>query len=76
MIFEGYIVKLNDNELKKIERTANNAANNINQIAIRANSSGNVYPEILPKLRIWYSNYYSSIISKEKQLEEYLQAVK
>jgi len=50
MIFEGYIVQLDNNELKKIERTANNIANNINQIAIRANSSGNVYPEDISKI--------------------------
>lgn len=50
MIFEGYIVQLDNNELKTIEKTANNIANNINQIAIRANSSGNVYPEDIAEI--------------------------
>lgn len=51
MIFEGYIVQLDNNELKKIEITANNIANNINQIVIRANSSGNVYPEDITEIK-------------------------
>lgn len=50
MIFEGYIVQLDNNELKKIEKTANNVANNINQIAIHANSSGNVYLEDISEI--------------------------
>lgn len=51
MIFEGYIVQLDNNELKKIERTANNVASNINQIAIRANSTSNVYPEDIAEIK-------------------------
>ena len=39
MIFEGYIVQINENELKEIHRIANNVANNINQIAHRATCS-------------------------------------
>lgn len=50
MIFEGYIVQFDNNELKKIEKTANNVANNINQIAIRANSLGNVYLENISEI--------------------------
>ena len=50
MIFEGYIVQLDNNELKKIERTANNVANNINQIAVRVNSTGNIYPEDITEI--------------------------
>ena len=30
MIFEGYIVQINENELKEIHRIANIVANNIN----------------------------------------------
>ena len=45
MIFEGYIVQINENELKEIHRIANNVANNINQIAHRANVTNKVYKE-------------------------------
>ena len=45
MIFEGYIAQVNENELKEIACIANNVANNINQIARRANVTNKVYKE-------------------------------
>ena len=45
MIFEGYIAQVNENELKELTRIANNVANNINQIARRANVTNKVYKE-------------------------------
>ncbi|MGN1276106.1 MAG: plasmid mobilization protein [Floccifex sp.] len=43
MIFEGYIVQVNENELHEIYKLVTNIANHINQIAVRVNSTGNVY---------------------------------
>ncbi|WP_443712013.1 plasmid mobilization protein, partial [Ruminococcus bicirculans (ex Wegman et al. 2014)] len=43
MIFEGYIAQVNENELKELTRIANNVANNINQIAHRANVTNKIY---------------------------------
>ncbi len=51
MIFEGYIVQINENELKEIHRIANNVANNINQIAHRANVTNNVYKEDIEEIK-------------------------
>ena len=45
MIFEGYIVHIDENELKRLNVLANNIANNINQIAKVANASGFVRME-------------------------------
>ena len=45
MIFEGYIVHIDENELKELTRIANNVVNNINQIARRANVTNKVYKE-------------------------------
>ena len=45
MIFEGYIAQVNENELKELTHIANNVANNINQIAHRANVTNKVYKE-------------------------------
>ena len=50
MIFEGYIVHIDENELKKIFNLMSNISNNINQIAIRVNRTGNVYKEDLTKI--------------------------
>jgi hypothetical protein len=43
MIYQGYIVKFSEFELKELIRLARNISNNINQIAVRANSGGKVY---------------------------------
>lgn len=51
MIFEGYIVHINENELKEIHRIANNVANNINQIAHRANITNKVYKEDIEEIK-------------------------
>lgn len=45
MIFEGYIVHIDEDELKRLTVLANNIANNINQIAHRANVTNKVYKE-------------------------------
>ena len=51
MIFEDYIVHIDGNELKEIGRLANNIANNINQIAHRANATNNVYKEDIEEIK-------------------------
>lgn len=45
MIFESYIVHIDENELKCLNVLANNIANNINQIAHRVNVTNKVYKE-------------------------------
>ena len=51
MIFEDYIVHIDENELKEISRIANNIANNINQIAHCANVTNKVYKEDIDAIR-------------------------
>ena len=51
MIFDGYIVHINDNELKQLTVLANNIANNINQIARRANVTNKVYKEDIDEIK-------------------------
>ncbi|MDE7364478.1 MAG: plasmid mobilization relaxosome protein MobC [Ruminococcus sp.] len=43
MIFEGYIVQMNENEIHEIYKLVGNIANSINQIALRVNRTGNIY---------------------------------
>ena len=43
MIYQGYIVKFSEFELKELIRLARNISSNINQIAVRANSGGKIY---------------------------------
>lgn len=51
MIFENYIVHMDENELHKIFKLATNIANNINQIAVRVNSTGKVYEDNLKEIK-------------------------
>lgn len=51
MIFEGYIVQMDGNELREIHRLANNIANSMNQIAVRVNSTGRVYDNDIQQIQ-------------------------
>ena len=51
MIFEGYIVQMDENELHNIFKLATNIANNINQIAHRANVTNKVYKEDIEEIK-------------------------
>lgn len=49
--FQGYIVQFNENELKDLLKLARTISNNINQIAVRANSGGGVYADDIAEIR-------------------------
>ena len=51
MIFEGYIVQMDENKLRQIYKLAGNIANNINQIAVRVNSTGNIYNNDIAEIK-------------------------
>ena len=51
MIFQGYIVQFNENELKDLLKLARNISNNINQIAHRANVTNKVYKEDIEDIK-------------------------
>ena len=51
MIFEGYIVQMDWNELRQIHKLASNIANNINQIAVRVNSTGKIYDNDITEIK-------------------------
>ena len=68
MIFEGYIVQFNESELKELIRLAKNISGNINQIAVRANSSGKVYDDDIADIKkgvdqLWQPlRYFQSLL--------------
>ena len=51
MIFEGYLILIKEDELKKLNQLIYNVANNINQIAVRVNSTGNVYADDISEIK-------------------------
>ena len=67
MIFEGIIVHFSEKDLNEMQRLLSNIANNINQIAVRANLTGNVYADDLEEIKrnqvkIW--QLQKSLLSK------------
>ena len=51
MIFVGVIVKFSDDDRKQLLLDFSAMANNINQIARRANATGKIYPEDIAQIR-------------------------
>lgn len=51
MIFEGYIIHINENELKKLNRLISNIASNINQVAVRVNSTNHIYADDIAEIK-------------------------
>ena len=51
MILEGYIVQIDGNELRQIHKLASNIASNINQIAVRVNSTGRTYDNDIAEIK-------------------------
>ena len=72
LIFEGIIVHIREDELRKIYRLVNNIAGNLNQIAVRVNSTGNIYAEDIAEIKeglqkIWQPlRYFQSQLQKLK----------
>ena len=73
MIFEGHIVQFSESELREIHRLMTTIANNVNQIAVRANSTGNVYNEDITQIKkeieeIWQPlRYFQSQLLRLKR---------
>ena len=51
MIFEGYIVQMDGNELRQIHKLASNISSSINQIAVRVNSTGKIYDNDIAEIK-------------------------
>jgi hypothetical protein len=50
MIFQGLIIKIDKEITKDFMRKLNSIANNVNQIALRVNSTGNLYENDLAEI--------------------------
>ena len=51
MLIDGYIIKVDYTEQKKLAATVSRAASNINQICRRINSTGHVYGDDIAELK-------------------------
>lgn len=72
LIFKGIIVHISEEELRGIHRLVNNIASNVNQIAVRVNSTNKIYAEDIAEIKeglqkIWQPlRYFQSQLQKLK----------
>ena len=57
-LVRGEIVKLDLNEIREMNTLLRNVSNNINQIAARANSTGNVYAADIANVQAWQTELW------------------
>ena len=68
MIFEGYIVNFDEEKFDKIYRLVGSISNNINQIAVRANSTNNVYTEDIVNIKEGQDKIWQQLTSLQSKL--------
>lgn len=68
MIFEGYIVQFSESEQKELVRLVGNIANNVNQIAVRVNSTGKVYEDDLKEIKDGVDRLWQPLMYFQSQL--------
>ena len=63
MAVDGRVIRVDLGSVKEMVRLLSNATNNINQIAKRANETGNIYAADLDELRKRYEEIWSQVKS-------------
>ncbi len=73
MLLNGIILHFDESKAKTAFRLISNIANNINQIALRVNSTGNIYAEDISEIQrdineLWrQQRYFQSELQKLRQ---------
>lgn len=71
MLVDGYIIKRDFEELKLLTKELSNLARNINQIALRANETRNIYEQDIKDLQAYYYNVKRAVTERlVKMIEE------
>ncbi|MCM1228147.1 MAG: MobC family plasmid mobilization relaxosome protein [Ruminococcus flavefaciens] len=71
-IFNGIVLHFDEKKTKSAFRLLSNIANNFNQIAVRVNSTGNIYADDINEIKegiseLWQQlNYFLSLLRKLK----------
>ena len=61
MILDGYIIRVEWLELTKVTMLLSNISNNLNQIAKKANQTGNIYADDICKIREEVESFYPQL---------------
>lgn len=68
MIFEGYIVHFNEDEFHKIYKLIGSISNNINQIAVRVNSTNKLYAQDIVNIKEGQDKIWQLLNSLQSKL--------
>ena len=68
MIFEGYIVNFNEEKFDKIYKLVGNISSNINQIAVRVNSTNKIYAEDIVNIKEGQDKIWQLLNSLQSKL--------
>ena len=66
MLIDGYIIKVDYTEQKKLAAAVNRAASNINQICRRINSTGRCYEDDVAELKVWQAEIWELLKARQK----------
>jgi hypothetical protein len=64
MLIDGYVIKRDFSELRALTKELANLARNINQIALRANETRNIYEQDIKDLQIYYYDVKRAVSEK------------
>ena len=70
MILEGIIVHFDEEKFNKMVRDFTKAGSNINQIAMRVNSTGNIYADDVNQIREEVENLWRQLRYFQSQLQK------
>ena len=68
MIFEGYIVNFDEEKFDKIYKLVGNISSNINQIAVRVNSTDKIYAEDIVNIKEGQDKIWQLLNSLQSKL--------
>ena len=68
MAIDGYVINLDLSEVRELTRLLRICSNNLNQVAIQANTYGAIYPEELAALQRDYAALWGPLSDLLKQL--------
>ena len=66
MLIDGYIIKVDYTEQKKLAAAVSRAASNINQICRRINSTGRCYEDDVAELKVWQAEIWELLKARQK----------
>ena len=67
MLIDGYIIKVDYTEQKKLAAAVNRIATNINQICRRINSTGHFYEDDIAELKSRVANVWELLKARQKE---------